>query len=54
MAPHAILAIDDYVSDIAVEKAALVRPWVDRMVAEGRVRSLGMHGWSTWFGQLAG
>jgi predicted O-methyltransferase YrrM len=54
MAPHVILTIDDYVSDIAIEKAALVKPWVDRMVAEGRFRSLGMHGWSTWFGQLVG
>ena len=50
----AIVVLDDYVSDIATEKATQVKPWVDRMVAANHLRSLGVHGWGTWFGQVIG
>lgn len=52
MAPHAIVVVDDYVSDVATEKATHVKPWVDRAVVDMKLRSLGVYGWGTWFGQM--
>lgn len=52
LAPNAIVVLDDYVSDFAADKATQVKPWADRMVASNRLRSLGVHGWGTWFGQV--
>jgi len=52
LGPDAIVVLDDYVSDLASEKATQVKPWVDRMVADNRLRSMGVHGWGTWFGQV--
>ena len=52
-APSCYVLIDDYVSPFAPEKVVLIRESVDRMVAEGRLRALGVYGWGTWVGQLA-
>jgi len=52
--PDSYLVIDDYRSDHAVEKAAQVRAFVDQGVKRGLFKEIGVYGWGTWFGQLAG
>lgn len=48
------IAIDDYRSEHAAEKAAQVRAFVDRAVARGLLEEIGVYGWGTWFGRLTG
>ena len=48
----AYLVIDDYLSEDAERKTALIAPYIDRMVAEGKMRQIGIYGWGTWVGQL--
>jgi predicted O-methyltransferase YrrM len=50
-----VLVLDDYVSDEVEEKSALVKPYVDKMVAAGRFVPIGQYGWDngTWIGRLA-
>ena len=50
--PSCYLVIDDYISEGAKEKSALIHPYLDRMVAEGKMRRIGVYGWGTWVGQL--
>ncbi len=50
--PSCYLVIDDYVSEGAKEKATKIKPYMDRMVAEGKMRQFGIYGWGTWVGQL--
>jgi len=50
----AYIAIDDYRSDHAVQKAAQVRSFVDRAVGDGMLEEIGVYGWGTWFGRLTG
>jgi len=52
--PEAYVVIDDYQSDHAVEKATQVRTFVDQGVQRGLLKEIGVYGWGTWFGQLAG
>jgi predicted O-methyltransferase YrrM len=52
--PDAYIVIDDYKSEYAVEKAAQVRAFVDRAVADGLFEGFGVYGWGTWFGRLTG
>jgi predicted O-methyltransferase YrrM len=55
LADNAILGIDDYLSNdkVAALKATSVRTWVDGMIASGKLLSLGVVPWGTWFGRLA-
>lgn len=50
----AFLAIDDYVSEHAIDKAAQVRAFIDAAVQRGYLRQIRVCGWGTWFGQLTG
>lgn len=52
--PDAYIAIDDYQSEYAVEKAMQVRAFVDRAVQFGLLEEFGVFGWGTWFGRLTG
>lgn len=52
--PHAVLVIDDYYSEYAVDKARQVKAFVDAAVASGITEEIGVFGWGTWFGRLAG
>ena len=52
LAEDAFVVVDDYSSEIAREKAAQVRAFVDRAVAGGIMREIGVFGWGTWFGGL--
>ncbi|MCP5143956.1 MAG: asparagine synthase (glutamine-hydrolyzing) [Gammaproteobacteria bacterium] len=52
LADEAYLVVDDYQSEIAVEKADSVAQFVDAMVADGLVKRFGVDGWGTWFGQF--
>jgi hypothetical protein len=49
----AYVVLDDYVSEIAVEKAQLLRSFVDRAVAAGALEQHGVVPWGTWYGRLA-
>ena len=51
---HCYLVIDDYISEEAKEKSDRIKPYIDRMVAEGKLRRFGVYGWGTWVGQLVG
>lgn len=48
-----VLVIDDYES-AGSGKGAIVRPFVQRLVAQGTLVEYGIFGWGTWFGRLAG
>jgi hypothetical protein len=48
------VAVDDYRSEIAIDKAAAVSQFVDIAVSKGILREFGVFGWGTWFGQLCG
>ena len=52
--PHCYIVIDDYVSADAAPKATLTKPYIDKMIAEGKLREFGVYGWGTWVGQLSG
>ena len=54
LCPDGFLAIDDYRSDHAVDKAAQVSAFVDRAVKQGFLDPIGVYGWGTWFGRLNG
>jgi hypothetical protein len=45
-----VLVLDDYESDLAPEKSALIKDWVDSSIDSGQVCSLGIYGWGTWVG----
>lgn len=45
-----LLLIDDYSADTV--KSPLVKPTIDRMVAEGRLEAFGVYGWGTWAGRV--
>lgn len=50
-----VLVLDDYDSNQAEKKTSLVKPYVDKMVTEGRFVSIGLYGWDhgTWIGRRA-
>jgi predicted O-methyltransferase YrrM len=50
----AFVVVDDIQSEIAIEKAASVKGFIDRLKAEGIFVEIGVFGWGTWFGRLAG
>jgi len=50
----AFVVVDDIQSEIATEKAALVRGFIDKLKAAGILMEIGVFGWGTWFGKLAG
>ena len=50
----AFVVIDDVRSEIAVEKAALVSGFIDKLKAAGILLEIGTFGWGTWFGRLRG
>jgi predicted O-methyltransferase YrrM len=43
------MVIDDYVS--ATDKAGPTRAQIDELIAQGRLRQLGLYGWGTWIGR---
>ena len=45
-----VFIFDDYHSDYAPEKTHLIKDWVEKAEAEGRVKSFGVYGWGTWIG----
>jgi predicted O-methyltransferase YrrM len=53
MQPDCLLALDDYVSIQAAEKSSMVRPFIDRNVAAGRLIPQDVVG-GTWFGRVSG
>jgi predicted O-methyltransferase YrrM len=50
----AFVVVDDYASEIAVDKAALVSGFIKDLVTRGILLEIGVFGWGTWFGKLAG
>jgi glycosyltransferase involved in cell wall biosynthesis/predicted O-methyltransferase YrrM len=54
LASNAFVAIDDYVSPGAPDKAATIRPYIDSLVAKGTLTPVGIHGFGTWFGRWRG
>jgi predicted O-methyltransferase YrrM len=50
----AILVVDDYFvsGGEAKLKEQITRPWIDRMVEQDVVRTIGIYPWGTWFGRL--
>jgi predicted O-methyltransferase YrrM len=50
----AFVVVDDVQSESATEKAALVRGFIDKLKAAGILIEIGIFGWGTWFGKLAG
>jgi len=50
----AFVVVDDIQSEIATEKAALVNGFIDKLKAAGILMEIGVFGWGTWFGKLAG
>jgi predicted O-methyltransferase YrrM len=52
--PDAFVAIDDYRSDQAVDKAAQISAFIDLAVKHGFLDPIGVYGWGTWFGRLTG
>jgi predicted O-methyltransferase YrrM len=50
----AFVVVDDIQSEIATEKATLVRGFIDKLKAAGILVEIGIFGWGTWFGRLAG
>ena len=65
LAPGCVLVLDDYVSsDAATDLATvypgyvntknnIVKPAVDRMIADGKLIPFGVYGWGTWVGRTA-
>jgi hypothetical protein len=51
LAEGAFVIFDDFESEGAGEKSALVRPFVEAGVREGMFRDLGVYKWGTWVGQ---
>jgi predicted O-methyltransferase YrrM len=47
----AFVVFDDIESEEASEKAALVRPFVEKGIREGLFHDLGIYQWGTWAGQ---
>lgn len=54
IADGAYIVIDDYESEIAFEKSSALQRFVDAAVAAGVMIPIGVFGWGTWFGRLAG
>lgn len=54
LAPGCWIVADDYYSPKAEGKAVRTKPQVDELVAAGQLRPLGIYGWGTWIGRLAG
>jgi predicted O-methyltransferase YrrM len=50
----AFVVVDDIQSEIATDKAALVRGFINKLKAAGILVEIGIFGWGTWFGKLAG
>lgn len=50
----AFVVVDDIQSEIATEKSTLVRGFIDKLKASGVLVEIGIFGWGTWFGRLAG
>jgi predicted O-methyltransferase YrrM len=50
----AFVIVDDIQSEIATEKAALVRGFIEKLTTAGILVEIGIFGWGTWFGRLAG
>jgi predicted O-methyltransferase YrrM len=50
----AFVVVDDIQSEIATEKATLVSGFIDKLKAAGILVEIGIFGWGTWFGRLAG
>lgn len=46
------LVFDDFESEGAPEKAALVKPFVERGIRDGFLHDLGVYPWGTWVGQF--
>lgn len=51
LADGAFIVVDDYDSEDAPDKSAIIKPFIDRGIREGFLHDLGVHLWSTWVGQ---
>ncbi len=54
LADEALLVLDDYTAEGALDKQARVRPFVDDMVRQGALIEYGVFEFGTWFGRLNG
>jgi len=54
LADGAILVVDDYASEVAVDKAAGVKAFIAAGVQAGVIEPIGLYPWGTWFGRLTG
>jgi predicted O-methyltransferase YrrM len=54
MLPNAMVVIDDYDANEPNIKSAVVKPAVEKMVAEGILRKTKILPWGTWFGSYCG
>jgi predicted O-methyltransferase YrrM len=50
--PSCYLVFDDYIEETGDIKSVYVKPAVDQLVRRGRVETLGILPWGTWFGRM--
>ncbi|WCS26421.1 class I SAM-dependent methyltransferase [Methylobacterium sp. NMS14P] len=50
--PDGFVIIDDYKSDEARDKSALLATFVDDLIRQDALETFGVYGWGTWFGRL--
>ena len=54
LADDCLLVIDDYISDAAIEKSTLIKPFIDKLVNNGALREFIVTQYGTWIGQING
>jgi predicted O-methyltransferase YrrM len=50
--PSCYLVFDDYIEGTGEIKSVFVKPAVDQLLRQGRVETLGVLPWGTWFGRM--